>query len=84
VAETYAQRKSAVLRQVRQTKQALRQLDTQLEKTEREADRLTRRKTLITPQGLDRLIANFEDVIRATNSADAALVSLAQIARSYL
>jgi len=84
VAETYAQRKGAVLRQVRQTKQALRSLDTQLEKTEREAERLSKRKTLITPSSLDRLIADFEDVVRATNTADGALVSLAQIARSYL
>jgi len=84
VAETYAQRKSAVLRQVRLFRQQLRQVDTQIEKAQREATRLSQRKTLITPQSLDRLIADFEEIIRGVNLTDAALVSLAQIARSYL
>jgi len=82
--ESYAQRKGAVLRSVRQVKSFLRANDTLLERTQREADRLSKRKTLITPQSLDRLIANYEDLVKSINGTDTALTSLAQIARSYL
>lgn len=84
MAETYAQRKSAVQRQIRLFRQQLRQVDTQVEKAQREATRLSQRKTLITPDSLGRLIADFEEVVNGVSLTDSALVSLAQIARSYL
>jgi len=84
MAETYAQRKSAVLRQVRTLKSALRTLDTQVEKVQREADRLSHRKTMITPDSLLHIIDDFSSLAKAANAADYQLGALSQVAASYL
>lgn len=82
--ETYTQRKNAVLRQVRTLKRALNGLNAALEKARREADRLSQRKTLITPESLETLQRRDDEIINQVNLVQAAETTLNELAASYL
>lgn len=82
--ETYAQRKSAVLRQVRSLKRALNQLNAALERARRETDRLVQRKTLITPESLHTLQEKDDQIFTAMNLVQAQEATLNEVASSYL
>lgn len=84
MAESYSQRKSAVKRQISQTRALLSRVNARLEKFRREAKRLSERKTLITPASLDTLIQYYNDMIQEVNNVDTALVNLTTVARTYL
>ncbi len=82
--ETYAQRKGAVLREVRSVKKALNSLNAVLEKSRREASRLADRKTLITPESLETLQRRNDEIFAGTNRVQAAEAVLNEIAASFL
>ncbi len=84
MAETYAQRKNAVLKAVRTYKRSLNNLNAVLEKARREASRLSDRKTLITPESLNRLYALDDSIASATNVVVNAEATLSKVAGSYL
>lgn len=82
--ETYAQRKGAVLRQVRSLKRALTTLNAALERARREADRLSKRKTLITPESLGTIQKRNDEIFSAINGVQAQEAMLNGVAQSYL
>jgi len=82
--ESYAQRKNAVLRQVRILRRALTGLNTALEKARREADRLSERKTLISPESLETIQKRDDEIFAAVNGVQAAEAILNELAASYL
>lgn len=84
MAETYAQRKAAVRKSLRQVKQALNVNNSLLEKARREADRLLDRKTIITSESLTALDQDWKSTVISSNLTTAALTRLWQIARSYM
>jgi ribosomal protein S19 len=84
MAESYTQRKSAVKRQISATRNLLSRVNARLETMRREAKRLSERKTLITPESLDKLIQLYNDMIQEVNGVDTALVNLTTVARTYL
>jgi hypothetical protein len=84
MAETYAQRKAAVRKSLRQVKQALNVNNAMLEKTRREADRLLDRKTIITSESLNKLDQEWKSTVISSNLTTSALTRLWQIARSYM
>jgi len=82
--ETYAQRKGAILREVRSVKKALNSLNASLEKARREAARLAERKTIITPESLETLQRRNDEIFNGTNRVQAAEAVLNEIAASFL
>jgi len=84
LAETYAQRKQAVLRQVRLLRQRLTRVNTALEKTRREASRLAERSTLISADSLGTINRLIDGIYQEVNNTGGALAALNTVAGSYL
>lgn len=82
--ETYAQRKNAILRQVRSLKRTLTVVNTALEIVRREADRLSNRKTIITPDVLLKLGTKWTTTLNSVNGVATVLQALIQLARAFL
>lgn len=80
---TYRTRTLEVQKGLRNARKAYRSLDTQLEKVERELDRLIKRKTLVGPESLQTLINLWDKGVRslypATEKALADAVSIASV-----
>jgi hypothetical protein len=84
MAETYAQRKSAVRAQARAVRKTLRTVDSQVELLQRNVARLNNRKTLITPESLISISDQTTELNRRLDAYDTALANLAQVSASYL
>ena len=84
MAETYAQRKAAVKKSLRTYKRGLNSLNAELEKARREADRLSDRKTLITPESLEKLYSLDNSIVQAMNAVVTMESNLSKVAGSYL
>lgn len=84
MAETYAQRRNAVLKSLGNVKRQLNLCNGQLEQARREAVRLSDRKTIITPDQLVKLMNEWADTVKAINSVSYALAQLSTVARSFL
>lgn len=84
MALTFAQRREAVVRGLREARKAYRKADTAGEKLERELDRLILRKTIITPEQLQKMTQLYVDYGNLVNMmqgpmAGALLVSQQQV-----
>ena len=84
MAETYAQRKAAVITALRQTRRAYRMADTAGERLERNLDRLILRKTLITPDSLVKAMDEYAEYAGKVSAIGIPFTNTALIARSYV
>lgn len=73
MALTYAQRRANVVASIRKARQQYRQSDTAGERVERELDRLIKRKTLISPEQLQKLTTLYSDYARKCSDIQGAL-----------
>lgn len=84
MAETYAQRKSAIKAQARSVRKALRTVDSQVELLQRSISKLNDRKTIITPESLININDQITELNRRLDGFDRAVANLAQVAASYV
>ena len=78
----YTTAKSIVLKQLRLFRRNVRTIQTALNKVDREAKRLTERKTLITPDDLVKLIALIDEYYRLSNVAETNVIDASEVAAS--
>jgi len=83
MAETYAQRKAAVLAAVRRLRQQYRKSDSLGEVMERELDRLLLRKTIITPSSLQALSQKYDGYVSAAAACEKPLTDLLTLSGNY-
>lgn len=81
MASTYAQRKRAVVAALRKARQLYRQADTAGERVERELDRLVLRKTLISPEQLQKLTRLYSDYANRTSNIQGGLTIALTVAQ---
>lgn len=84
MAETYAQRKASIKRQLRQVKKVVNTVNTGLEIVRRELDRLIDRKTLIGPETLTLLLSKWQNTLSAVNGVAAVLQVVIRLAETFL
>jgi phosphoglucomutase len=80
MASTYVQQKRAIVKSLRRVRQLYRQANTQDAKLHRKLDSLIRRKTLITPEQLMRMVIIYESVVRFYNGMSTAIGETVTIA----
>lgn len=83
MAETYAQRKAAIIAAIRRIRQAYRKADTAGEVMERELDRLLLRKTIITPASLQSLSQKYDAFMTLGNAIERPLTDTLTISGNY-
>lgn len=83
MAESFAQRRNAVNRAIRQVRKTYRAADSQGELLERELDRLIDRKTIVSPDSLRALTTKYETYLRAVNDIQRSMTAAMQLATSY-
>jgi hypothetical protein len=84
MAESYAQRRNAVVKTLRQLKRSLNLTNAQLEKMRRETDRLLLRKTLISTDSLVKLGNEYSSLISSINGTSRDLTAAMNVAGSYV
>lgn len=84
MAESYAQRRSTVRKALSQVKVSMNLTNGLLEKARREADRLMKRKTIITSESLEKLDQTWKSTVISANSVVSAMTRLWQVARSFM
>ena len=83
MAESFAQRRNAVNRALRQVRKSYRVADSSGEALERELDRLIARKTIVSPETLRSLINRYEAYNRAAQDIIRTLTAALQLATGY-
>lgn len=83
MAESFAQRRNAVNRAIRQVRKSYRSADSLGEILERELDRLIDRKTIVSPESLRVLTSKYEGYYRSVQDIQRALTAAMQLASSY-
>jgi len=83
MAESFAQRRNAVNRAIRQVRKAYRQADSLGETLERELDRLIDRKTIVSPESLRTLYQKYDAYLNAAAQLQRSLTAAIQLATSY-
>jgi len=83
MAESYAQRKAAVLASLRRVRQLYRKADTAGEVLERELDRLLLRKTLITASSLQTLSQKYDAYMTLAAAVEKALTDAMTLANGF-
>ena len=83
MAETYAQRKAAVLASLRRVRQQYRKADTSGEILERELDRLLLRKTLITASSLQATSQKYDAFMAQAAAIEKALTDAMTLANGF-
>lgn len=84
MAETYASRKAYVLKSLRAIRQRYRSADTAGEKLERELDRLLKRKTLVTPDSLSKMIELMDAYTTAVQQIQSPVADAVQVTSLYV
>jgi|WetSurMetagenome_2_1015567.scaffolds.fasta_scaffold208294_3 hypothetical protein len=84
MAETYAQRKAALLAALRRVKQAYKKADTSGEILERELNRLLLRKTIITPATLKTLSARYDEYSKLVQGVEKPIADAMTLSSSYV
>lgn len=84
MAETYAQRKAAVLAALRRVRQAYKKADTSGEILEREINRLLLRKTIVTPATLKALSQKYDQFATLTNAVEKPITDALTLSTSYV
>lgn len=83
MAETYAQRKAAIIAAIRRVRQAYRKADTAGEVMERELDRLLLRKTIITPATLQALAQKYDAFMTLAAAVERPLTDSMTLSGNY-
>jgi hypothetical protein len=83
MAETYAQRKAAVLAALRRVRQSYRKSDSAGEILERELDRLLLRKTIITPASLQAVAQKYDQYMSLASGVEKPLADTLTLAANY-
>jgi len=83
MAETYAQRKAAVLAALRRVRQQYRKADSLGEVLERELDRLLLRKTLITASSLQTTSQKYDAFMSAAAAVEKSLTDAMTLANGF-
>jgi hypothetical protein len=83
MAESFAQRRNAVNRALRQVRKSYRVADTQGELLERELDRLILRKTIVSPESLRAVLSRYEAYTRAAQDIQRSLTAAVSLATGY-
>ena len=83
MAETYAQRKAAILAALRRVRQAYRKADTAGEILERELDRLLLRKTIITPSSLQLASQKYDQFMSLSAAVEKPLTDALTLSANY-
>ena len=83
MAESYAQRKVAILAALRRVRQAYRKSDTAGEILERELDRLLLRKTIITPATFMLVAQKYDAYMQLAKSIEKPLADAITLSTTY-
>lgn len=83
MAETFAQRRSAVNAALRRVRQQYRKADTRGEVLERELDRLILRKTIVSPETMSKLQEKYGQYIAEVNGIDSRMTDALLLAVNY-
>lgn len=83
MAESFAQRRNAVNRAIRQVRKSYRTADSLGEILERELDRLIDRKTIVSPDSLRALTSKYEAYLRSAQDIQRSMTAAMQLATSY-
>jgi len=83
MAESFAQRRNAVNRAIRQVRKAYRQADSLGEQLERELDRLIDRKTIVSPEALRSMYQRYDAYLNAAAQMQRSPTAAIQLATSY-
>lgn len=83
MAESFAQRRNAVNRALRQVRKAYRASDSAGEVLERELDRLINRKTIVNPETLRSVVTKYEAYNRASIEIQRSLTAALGLATNY-
>lgn len=83
MAESFAQRRNAVNRALRQVRKSYRAADSAGELLERELDRLVDRKTIVSPESLRRMTSLYEAHLRAVQDIQRTMAAAMTLATSY-
>lgn len=83
MAETYAQRKAAIIGAIRRVRQQYRKADSLGEVLERELDRLMLRKTIITPSTLQGLSQKYDAFMTAASATEKPITDAMTLSSSY-
>ena len=83
MAESFAQRRNAVNRALRQVRKSYRTSDSLGEVLERELDRMIDRKTIVSPESMRLVTAKYEAYLRAATDIQRALTAAMQLSSSY-
>lgn len=83
MAESFAQRRNAVNRGLRQVRKAYRQADSQGEILERELDRLIDRKTIVSPESFQSMLRQYEGYSRAVRAMESTIQAAYTLSANY-
>ena len=83
MAESFAQRRNAVNRALRQVRKSYRTADSLGEVLERELDRMIDRKTIVSPESMRLITAKYEAYLRSAQDVQRTLTAAMQLSSSY-
>jgi hypothetical protein len=84
MAESYAQRKNAVNKALRQVRAVYRKADSQGELLERELDRMILRKTIVSPASMDLLDTKYDAYVKAVEAIASVLGAADVLSFNYV